>query len=210
MTLDGYLDTTNEKSLRISSEGDLSEVHRLRGTSDAILVGAETIRSDDCLLTVRHGHAASNKPMRITLTRSGCLDFSARFFDLDGAQKVIFCPANDLSRLKETLPEQSVLVAYDGDSCTPLKILETLWKDGVQELLIEGGASTISQFIRDRLVDRMRLAIGPNIVGSAGKTRLFDSAPATPRVGTIWRLDSVEEIDDTVVIWYQIDNDDAH
>ena len=206
ITLDGYTGTIDQGSLRISSERDLAEVHRLRARSDAILVGAETLRADDCRLTVRYGQAGSAKPMRITLTRSGRLDFSARFFALDGAKKIIFCPKSIESALQEQLPAQSILVAFDGDSCSLSHLMETVETFGVKDLMIEGGASVISQFLHQKLVDRVRIAISPQIVGSAGKNRLFDAAPTTGQSGTNWQFVSVEHFDETVVISYEIKN----
>jgi 5-amino-6-(5-phosphoribosylamino)uracil reductase len=206
ITLDGYTDTIDQGSLRISSEQDLIEVHRLRARSDAILVGAETLRADDCRLTVRYGQAGSTKPMRITLTRSGHLDFNARFFALDGAKKIIFCPKSIESALQKQLPAQSTLVAFDGDSCSLSHLMEALETFGVKTLMIEGGASVISQFLHQRLVDCARIAISPQIVGSAGKNRLFDAAPTTGQSGTNWQFVSVEHFDETVVILYEIKN----
>jgi 5-amino-6-(5-phosphoribosylamino)uracil reductase len=198
------MDTIDRGVLRISSKRDLLEVHRLRARSEAILVGAETLRTDDCQLTVRYGQGGSAKPMRITLTRSGRLDFSARFFALDGAKKMIFCPKSVESDLQKELPGQSYVVACDGDSCSLPNLLETLKTGGVKELMVEGGASVISQFLRERLVDRVRIAISPQIVGSAGKNRLFEAAPATAQSDTEWQFVSVEHLDETVVIWYEI------
>ena len=70
--------------------------------------------------------------------------------------------------------------------------------------MIEGGASVITQFLRERLVDRVRIAISPQIVGSAGKNRIFEAAPATVQSDTEWQFVSVEHFDETVVIWYEI------
>lgn len=210
VTQDGYVAMTDSTPLRISSERDLVEVHRLRAASDAILVGAATLRKDNCQLTVRHGQGGPGKPMRITLTRSGCIDYRARFFADDGARKVIFCPASVESVLRTELPEQTVVVALDGESCSLSKILATLKADGVNELMIEGGASVISQFLREQLVDRVRLAIGPIIAGAAGKTRLFDVPTVTALPDTVWRSTSVEEFGDTAVTWYEFADVTTH
>jgi 5-amino-6-(5-phosphoribosylamino)uracil reductase len=148
--------------------------------------------------------------MKITLTRSGRLDFDARFFALDGAKKMIFCPKSVVPELQEKLPEQSHLVGFDGDSCSLPKLLETLTASGVKELMIEGGVSVISQFLHEKLVDRVRIAISPQIVGAAGMNRLFQAAPATGQSGAEWRFVSVEHFDETVVIWYEIINADHH
>jgi 5-amino-6-(5-phosphoribosylamino)uracil reductase len=88
MSADGYIDDASETRLVLSDEADLDRVDELRATSDAILVGAQTVRADNPRLLVRSsarrqqrlelGHAAS--PRRVTITRSGRLDPDARFF----------------------------------------------------------------------------------------------------------------------------------
>jgi 5-amino-6-(5-phosphoribosylamino)uracil reductase len=88
MSADGYIDDASSTRLVLSDEADLDRVDELRAASDAILVGAQTIRADDPRLLVRSsarrqrrlelGRAAS--PRRVTITRSGALDPGARFF----------------------------------------------------------------------------------------------------------------------------------
>lgn len=204
------MDSIDGAPLRISSHRDLVEVHRLRAASDAILVGATTLRQDNCQLTARYGQGGPVQPTRITLTRSGRMDYDARFFAQDGTKKMIFCPLAVASSLREKLPEQTDVVTVAGDSCPLSDVLEKLGADGVKELMIEGGASVISQFLHDRLVDRVRLAIGSQILGAAGKTRLFESATVTDLTDTDWRVKSVENFDDTVVIWYDLADAKTH
>ena len=88
MSADGYLDDATPNRLVLSGEADLDRVDELRATSDAILVGAQTVRSDNPRLLVtsaerRAGRMARGQPAsprKVTITRSGGLDPASRFF----------------------------------------------------------------------------------------------------------------------------------
>ncbi|WP_280512473.1 dihydrofolate reductase family protein, partial [Nocardia farcinica] len=47
MSLDGHLDDVGPERLRLSDAADFDRVDRVRAESDAILVGAQTLRRDD-------------------------------------------------------------------------------------------------------------------------------------------------------------------
>jgi len=49
-------------------------------------------------------------------------------------------------------------------------ILAELWKRGVQKVLVEGGSSTISEFVGAGLFDRFTIYFGPMVVGGTGPT----------------------------------------
>ena len=79
MSLDGYLDSQAPQRLIMSNAEDLDRVDQLRADSDAIMVGASTVRRDNPRLLVRSeerrrqrladGRSAS--PMKVTVTSSG-------------------------------------------------------------------------------------------------------------------------------------------
>src|SRR3954471_13881427 len=87
-SIDGYLDDTSPRRLLLSPAAALDRVDAVRAASDAILVGAGTVRADDPRLLVRsaarrdargaRGLPAS--PAKVTLTRSGDLDPTSAFF----------------------------------------------------------------------------------------------------------------------------------
>ena len=53
ISIDGYLDNASSKRLLLSNDADLERVDSVRAASDAILVGAQTVRQDNPRLLVR-------------------------------------------------------------------------------------------------------------------------------------------------------------
>src|ERR1700745_1919620 len=87
MSADGYIDDASSTRLVLSGQADLDRVDELRASSDAILVGAQTIRADNPSLQVRSVARRQQRteaglppsPRKVTITRSGDLDPLARF-----------------------------------------------------------------------------------------------------------------------------------
>src|SRR5580693_8565598 len=52
-SLDGYIATRDGESVWISGPDDLRHTHQLRALSDAVVVGAKTVRADNPRLTTR-------------------------------------------------------------------------------------------------------------------------------------------------------------
>ncbi len=68
LTLDGRSAAPDGSSRWITGEAARADAHRLRACSDAIVVGAGTVRADDPALTVRDGGVeAERQPLRVVL-----------------------------------------------------------------------------------------------------------------------------------------------
>ncbi len=67
-TVDGRIAAADGTSRWITGPDARSDVHRLRAESNAVLVGAGTVRSDDPALTVRH--VDGRDPLRVVLGRA--------------------------------------------------------------------------------------------------------------------------------------------
>lgn len=86
-TLDGATAAPDGSSQWITGEAARHDAHRLRAESDAILVGAGTVRADDPALTVRH--LAGPDPRRVVLGKAPpdarvhpCLEWNGGLGDL--------------------------------------------------------------------------------------------------------------------------------
>ena len=68
MSADGKIALPNRKQLRISCDEDIKRMYNLRNEVDAVLVGIETILSDDPKLTVKEKYVKNLKqPLRVVL-----------------------------------------------------------------------------------------------------------------------------------------------
>lgn len=139
LTLDGFLSNPASAERWLTSAQARKDVHRLRATCDAILVGAGTVRSDDPLLTTR-GVRCLRQPLRVVLTRSGKIPQTAKVFGGE-AETAVY----------KNLPLR--------------KVLSDLGKRGVSKLLVEGGQEVFEGFVRGQWINELQLYFAPVLVG---------------------------------------------
>jgi len=164
---DGYLDDASPRRLILSGPADLDRVDEVRAGSDAIMVGAQTVRKDNPRLLIRDPRRRARRaarglpehPARVTLTGTGDLDPRANFF-APGAPRLVYCATPALSRAQATLGDSAVLIDA-GDPLSLDVILEDLAKRSVARLLVEGGAQLLGEFLAQDLADEFHLAIAP-------------------------------------------------
>ena len=163
LTLDGKIATASGNSKWITGEAARHKVHELRHQNDAVLVGINTVISDDPELTVR-GIAKGNSPVRIVLDSMARIPENSRIFQNDGIPVIIATGNKALSRKWPNLPNLKILTS---PTATPeiTWILSELHKLGLKSLLVEGGSFTYASFLKSGAVDRLVLFIGPKIIG---------------------------------------------
>ena len=137
-TVDGRTAAPDGSSRWITSPDARRDTHQLRAESQAILVGAGTIRSDDPELTTRLVEGPD--PRRIVLGTAApdakvhpCLEWRGELTDL----------------------------------------LDRLGDEGVLQLMVEGGSSTVAQFHAEGLVDRFVIYVAPAMFGGDDAQPMF-------------------------------------
>ena len=143
MSLDGRLTRPKKESRWLTSPSARRHAQILRAQSDAILVGADTIRIDNPHLTVRSA-AHIQQPARVVITRSGKIPRDAHVFTDRFAK-------NTRVYRNETLPA----------------ILADLGAKNITSLMIEGGGRVLGQALDERLIDKVQIYAAPILTGGS-------------------------------------------
>ncbi len=174
ISADGYLDDFGGDRLILSSPEDWRAIYALRAECDAILVGAGTLREDNPALIIRDpklrgkrlAEGRSADIMKVTVSTTGKLDPNLKFFTEGDGEKVIFTTGV----VSDKISELATIISRP--EITTSIILSQLSRMGVRTLMVEGGSSVLSMFLREKSWDEFRLGIAPVFVGDSRAPRL--------------------------------------
>lgn len=196
VSVDGMLSALDGESKWITGPVARRFAHRLRMRHDAVLVGAGTVRRDDPRLTVRLPGATAPR-MRVVLSTDLGIDPSSRIFQPagDGSTTRVYTSTDvDARRAAGIASVAEVRRVPVRDGRLDLEhVLSDLGHDGVQSVLVEGGARTFASFLEGSLAQEAAVFTAPRVIGSRGGTPMVDGAAATrPALG--WRLNPVQGV----------------
>jgi riboflavin-specific deaminase-like protein len=195
-SLDGRigLGPGRERALLSSEQGVLC-AHQARADHDAVLVGIETLLSDDPLLTARSSGA--KQPLRIVLDSALRLPQSARLLNADGAAGPVLIFGSAVrarSEQREQLERRGAQVHLTGADhagrVSLPEMLDVLEGRGVRRLLVEGGATVLTAFLQARLAARAEVEVAPLLLGAAATPALRELG--IDRLGAALRLERLE------------------
>ena len=173
ITLDGKIGQKN-KHIVLSSKADKIRVHKLRSKFDVILVGKNTVKQDDPLLTVRY--AKGKNPIRIILDSHGTIKNNSRIIKTCKRVPTMIVTSeiiskSNLNRLQK-LPLDVIVCGKNQVNIT--KLLSILSKKGVKTILLEGGGTLNRSFLKKNLIDEMVIALTPYVLVSENTISLFE------------------------------------
>ena len=191
MSLDGKIATKTGSSRWITGNVARSYSHQLRAMSDAVMVGVNTIISDDSRLTARSedGVTLPNSPLRIVVDSQGRISKDSALFSEPGSVLIATALSSEAANSLSLGPNVSVISIPGSDGRVGLpELLNYLGENEVTSLLVEGGGELLGSLFDLQLVDKVSAFIAPSIVGGGSK--------AVSAIGG----DGVSQISDAVML----------
>jgi len=146
-TIDGKIisGSRDEPVVDLGSDVDHQAMKRIEAASDAVLLGAQTLRAAKKSWSPR-------TETRVVVTRSGNLPFDSCFF----SGKAIVATSSE-SRIQ--VPDEVEVLPFDD-----LRgLLQTLRTRGFEKLLVLGGSTLNAEFFARELVDEIFITVAPKI-----------------------------------------------
>jgi diaminohydroxyphosphoribosylaminopyrimidine deaminase/5-amino-6-(5-phosphoribosylamino)uracil reductase len=176
MSLDGKIATRSGDSKWISNAESRRYAHSLRHVNDAIMVGVNTVLTDDPQLTCRcgeRGGVMKEQPLRIIADANGRTPVTAQIFGEpgrvlialgEGTKREVVEDFQSVNAEVAVLPSREGLVDIE-------QLLKILGQREITSVLVEGGGTLLGYMFDHRLVDKVVAFIAPVIIGgSAAET----------------------------------------
>lgn len=200
MSADGKIALRTRRQTRISNEEDKRRVHKLRNSSDAILVGVETVIADNPKLTVNPKYVKRPRhPLRIVLDSKGRTPKNALV--LDGTSKT-WIVTNE--KCKRNFPNAAT-TRCGKQEVDLKKLMRILKKKGVGTLLVEGGSKVIWSFLQSRIADEVNVFVGSMVIGGDDSPTPAGGAGAeNERAIVALKLSKIRAVGNGVLLTYEV------
>ncbi|MBA4418383.1 MAG: bifunctional diaminohydroxyphosphoribosylaminopyrimidine deaminase/5-amino-6-(5-phosphoribosylamino)uracil reductase RibD [Syntrophus sp. (in: bacteria)] len=174
VSLDGKIATKTCDSKWISNEESRRFVNKMRSVMDGIMVGINTVISDNPLLAPKV-LKPKKIPIRIILDSKLRIPLSCDVVKTAEKYKTWIFTSEDARLDKETrlksLGLEVIRIPKDDNGRVSLKhVCDELYKRDIQALLVEGGGEINSGLLKEGLLDKIFLFYAPIIIG--GKNAL--------------------------------------
>ena len=162
MSLDGRLGLRNGESKWITNNKSRLFVHKLRADFDAIIIGGNTLRKDNPLLTTRG--IKSPEPLRVVFTRTLDLPTQSNLWDTELSTTIVIYDSStaDEENLKR-IPKNVLVEKVSSDN--PIHISKLLAKKGCNKILWECGPELATSAMKAGCIQEFRSFVAPKILG---------------------------------------------
>ncbi len=167
-SLDGKIATRSRDSRWVTGERARTQVHRLRASNDAIMVGIGTALADDPQLTARSaaGGPLPRQPLRVVLDSHGRLPPEARLLTEPGTTLVVVAQQDNDTTLVPPGPDTEIFRCPGPDGRVDLDaLLLELGRREIISVLVEGGSTLLGSMFDLGLVDKVVAFLAPVVIG---------------------------------------------
>ena len=200
VSLDGRLAPAAGGAAQLGGSGDRRVLEEALAWADGCLIGAETLRlhGSTCLihasdlLEQRHLAGCPPQPSALVVSRSGQIPGQLPFFQ-QPIERWLLAPAS-AAPLPGQIPDHNQGQAPGFQRHLPLepwpRLLSRLAAEGLNRLLVLGGARLAASLLREALIDELQLTLCPQVLGGPhGWVPLQEACP-----GSHWRLQETRQL----------------
>ncbi|MDC1436857.1 RibD family protein [Gammaproteobacteria bacterium] len=196
---DGSITTCKGQTVSLSCSASNQLTHQLRSLHEGILIGIETVLSDDPQLTVREW--TGNNPQPIILDSRLRMPIESKLHKHpDKKCWVLTLDQSEVSENLNSLHHEVIQISAQGHDFVPLlPAMQLLREKGIKSLMVEGGAKVITEFLKLGLADAIVMTLAPKLIGgykAVGDIEIEDIS-AAPHISPI----NYEKLGEDLIVW---------
>lgn len=218
MSADGKLSTFERKQVKISGKADFERVDELRAGTDAIMVGIGTVLADDPSLTVKSENRRQERikagkeenPIRIIVDSHARTPIEADIFKKGVGKKIIVvsesAPKENVDALSKM--QDTIIITAGSNQVNLEEMAIQLKKEGVNRLMVEGGATLNYGLISNGLADELKIFVGNLIIGGKTAPTFADGDGFKEENIRRLTLESAEKIEDGILLTWKANSNE--
>jgi len=207
MSADGKIATRSGNS-SISSIVDLKRVHRLRTTVDAIMIGIQTVLTDNPMLDVRFAKTKKKNPARIIIDSTARISLHSRILKTANEIYTVVAvttraPIAKIHKIEST----GAQVLVTGDKIVNIRsVFRHLERLGFDRILVEGGGEINWSVLNLGLIDEMIVMISSVVIGGGDAKTLVEGRgfSKVSRAKKMKLLSVERQTQNELVLYYQL------
>ncbi len=207
MSVDGKIATRSGDS-SISSIVDLKRVHRLRTTVDAIMIGIQTVLTDDPMLDVRFAKTNRKNPARIIIDSTARIPLRSRILKTANEIQTVVAVTTKASTAKiHKIESRGAQVLVAGDKIVNIRsVFRYLESLGFKRILVEGGGEINWSVLNLGMIDEMIVMVSSVVIGGRDAKTLVEGRGFSKISNTMkMKLSKVErQTLNELLLYYQL------
>jgi len=214
VSADGKLALENRSLIQFSSPRDQFLVFQMRARTDAVLSGAETVKTFNIDLSAgppqcraeRKRKGLPAEPLRILASQDGKITREARIFKKPVSPVIVLTTRHALRRCAEKLRGLATVKAFGKNKLNFTSAFRWLRDElGIRRILCEGGGETNAALLRAGVVDEIHVTVCPLVLCGRNAPTLCDgqgvkSLALAPRL----KLKSARVVKDELFLVYRV------